>query len=280
MISVTPKTPPDSPDGPIEMPLLPLRDMVVFPHMVAPLFVGRDKSIKALSAAMNQEKRIFLATQSRSGIDNPSEDDIHTVGTVGKVLQLLKLPDGTVKALVEGLYRAEVVRYVPHNEFFRVVLEKVVDVVGDPSEQEALIRGIQTGFAEYAEMNKNFSKDWVKNVATITDAAKLCDTIAAHFSFKIEDKQTLLAAPTLDERLAKLLELIRLEIDIFKMDQRIKKRVKEQMEKTQKSYYLNEQMRAIKKEMGAEEDVTDDLKELEEQINCLLYTSPSPRDHG
>ncbi len=129
MISVTPNTPPDSPDGPIEMPLLPLRDMVVFPHMVAPLFVGRDKSIKALSAAMNQEKRIFLATQSRSGIDNPSEDDIHTVGTVGKVLQLLKLPDGTVKALVEGLYRAEVVRYVPHNEFFRVVLEKVVDVV-------------------------------------------------------------------------------------------------------------------------------------------------------
>jgi ATP-dependent Lon protease len=248
------------------MPLLPLRDIVVFPHMVAPLFVGRPKSVSALSEAMNRDKRVFLATQTKAGIDNPTEEDISRLGTIGKVLQLLRLPDGTVKALVEGDSRGRIVRFMAEDDFFKVELEEVEDLPASGSEEEALIRSVQKIFEEYAAINKGLSKDLVGNVAAIEDPSKLADTLAAHFSFKIEDKQRLLEAVDPAARLALLLNLIQMEIDIFKMDQRIKGRVKEQMEKTQKNYYLNEQMRAIKKEMGADEEAIDDLNELEEKI--------------
>ena len=248
------------------LPLLPLRDIVIFPHMVAPLFVGREKSVNALSDAMNKDKEVFLATQRKAGVDNPGEDDISHVGTIGKVLQLLRLPDGTVKALVEGKTRARINRFVHNDDFFQVELTKITSPDLPQAEAEALNRSVQEGFEEYAKLNKNISKELLSNVAAITDPSQMADTVAAHFSFKIEDKQRLLESIDLSERMSLLLSLIKLEIEVFRMDQRIKSRVKEQMEKTQKNYYLNEQMRAIKKEMGSEDDAADEIKELEEKI--------------
>jgi ATP-dependent Lon protease len=248
------------------LPLLPLRDIVVFPHMVAPLFVGREKSVNALSDAMNKDKNVFLATQRKAGIDNPGEGDISHVGTIGKVLQLLRLPDGTVKALVEGKARAKIVRFIDNKDFFQVELERLISPSLPNAEAEALNRSVQEGFENYAKLNKSISKELITNVASISDPSQMADTVAAHFSFKIEDKQKLLDTIDLSERMALLLSLIKMEIEVFRMDQRIKSRVKEQMEKTQKNYYLNEQMRAIKKEMGAEDDGSDEIKELEEKI--------------
>ncbi|MGD8258088.1 MAG: endopeptidase La [Desulfobacterales bacterium] len=250
----------------IFLPLLPLRDIVVFPHMVAPLFVGREKSVNALADAMNKDKSVFLATQKKAGIDNPGEDDISQVGTIGKVLQLLRLPDGTVKALVEGKTRARIIRFVPNQEFFQVELEKISTPGINQAESEALSRSILESFDNYAELNKSISKELITNVNSITDPSQLADTVTAHFSFKIEDKQRLLETIDLAERMSLLLSLIKMEIEVYRMDQRIKNRVKEQMEKTQKNYYLNEQMRAIKKEMGADDDPGDEIKELEEKI--------------
>jgi len=248
------------------LPLLPLRDIVVFPHMVAPLFVGREKSVNALSDAMNKDKNVFLATQTKAGIDNPGEEDISQVGTIGKVLQLLRLPDGTVKALVEGKTRARIVGFNDNQDFFQVELEKISSLGLPLAEAEALTRSVQDGFEEYAKLNKSISKELISNVASISDPSQMADTVAAHFSFKIEDKQRLLDTIDLSERMSLLLSLIKMEIEVFRMDQRIKTRVKEQMEKTQKNYYLNEQMRAIKKEMGGEDDAADEIKELEDKI--------------
>jgi ATP-dependent Lon protease len=248
------------------LPLLPLRDIVVFPHMVAPLFVGRSKSVNALSDAMNNDKRVFLATQKKAGVDSPGEKDICATGTVANVLQLLRLPDGTVKALVEGKSRANITRFVKHKDFFKVEVDPVVEIEVSQAEGVALVRAVNKSFDEYAKLNKGISKDLVKSVSSISEPSKLADTVAAHFSFKIEDKQRLLETASLEERLSLLLRLIKMETDIFRMDQRIKNRVKEQMEKTQKNYYLSEQMRAIKKEIGSEDDASDELKELEKRI--------------
>ncbi len=249
-----------------KLPLLPLRDIVVFPHMVAPLFVGRTKSINALTDAMNKDKNIFLASQKKVGIDNPREKDINSIGVFGKVLQLLKLPDGTVKALVEGKSRGCIKRFIQDKDFFSVEVEPVVELEIPVAEGVALSRVVIESFEEYANLTKNISKELVSNIAAISNPSQLADTAAAHFSFKIEDKQNLLETFSPNKRLSILLSLIKMEIDIFIMDKRIKSRVKEQMEKTQKSYYLNEQMRAIRKEMGAGEDPGDELKELEKQI--------------
>jgi len=256
----------DSESPELMLPLLPLRDIVVFPHMVAPLFVGRSKSVKALSEAMNSEKRVFLSTQKKAAIDNPTEKDISPVGTIAKILQLLRLPDGTVKALIEGESRASIVRFIKNPDFLQVALKPIQDAEILPAEGEALVRAIHDSFDEYAKVNKNISKDLVKTVSSISDPSKLADTVAAHFSFKIDDKQRLLEAVVLEDRLSLLLSLIKMEIDIFKMDQRIKDRVKKQMEKTQKNYYLNEQMRAIKKEIGTEDDNRNELNDLEKRI--------------
>ncbi len=249
------------------LPLLPLRDIVIFPHMVAPLFVGRPKSVEALSNAMDtEEKNIFLATQNKAGIDNPTEKDIHHVGVIGTVLQLLRLPDGTVKALVEGRARARIRRFVKADDYFKVELAPIPDIVGDETELEALTRSIKESFRAYAKINKNIAKDLVAKVEGISDLSKLADTVTSHFAFKIEDKQRLLEATPLNKRLSLLVELISLEMEVYSMDQRIKVRVKEQMEKTQKNYYLNEQMRAIRKEMGGEEEGADELQELEKRL--------------
>ena len=256
----------DSESPELLLPLLPLRDIVVFPHMVAPLFVGRSKSVKALSDAMNTDKRVFLSTQKKASIDNPTEKDISPVGTIAKILQLLRLPDGTVKALIEGQSRASIVRFIRNQDFLQVALKPIGDTEILPAEGEALIRAIHDSFDEYAKSNKNISKDLVKTVSAISDPSKLADTVAAHFSFKIDDKQRLLETVVMEERLSLLLSLIKMEIDILKMDQRIKNRVKKQMEKTQKNYYLNEQMRAIKKEIGTEDDNRNELNDLEKRI--------------
>jgi ATP-dependent Lon protease len=247
------------------LPLLPLRDIVVFPHMVAPLFVGRNKSVSALSSAMNKDKRIFLATQRNAGVDNPTEKDICDVGVIGTVLQLLRLPDGTVKALIEGKQRPASSGITPTPSFSKSSW-LLPDIAGDTIEVEALMRAVIDDFTEYAGINKSISKELLAKVSAITDPSKLADSVASHFSFKLENKQHLLETADLGKRLSLLVKLIKLEIEVFQMDQRIKGRVKEQMEKTQKNYYLNEQMRAIKKEMGAEDEASDELKDLEKKI--------------
>jgi len=250
-----------------QLPMIPLRDMVVFPHGVAPLFVGRDPSVLALTEAMSQDKRVFLSTQKKADIDNPTENDMCTVGTIGKVLQLLKLPDGTVKALVEGKQRASIVNFVQKDPFFQVEADPIVEEPLSESETTALTRAIIDAFTAYAELNKNISKETVEKIVGISDLSKLADMVASQFSFKLENKQKLLETIPLDERLSHLLGLIRMEIEVAEMDKRIKGRVKEQMEKTQRQYWLNEQMRALKKEMGSDDEATDDLAELEKQIN-------------
>ena len=249
------------------LPLLPLRDIVLFPHMVAPLFVGRPKSVAALSNAMNTEdKHIFLATQNKAGIDNPTEKDIHRVGVVGTVLQLLRLPDGTVKALVEGQVRARIRQFIKADDYFKVQLDPVSDVMTSEPEIEALGRRIKENFRAYSKLNKSISKDLIKKVEGLSDLSKMADTVASHFSFKIDDKQQLLEAASLNKRFNLLIELINLEMEVYRMDQRIKGRVKDQMEKTQKNYYLNEQMRAIRKEMGGDDEGADELADLEKKI--------------
>ncbi|MDM8525364.1 endopeptidase La [Desulfococcaceae bacterium HSG8] len=257
----------DGPDSSrIIFPLLPLRDIVVFPHMVAPLFVGRSKSVNALANAMNNDKRVFLSTQKKAGVDNPRERDISMIGTLGTVLQLLRLPDGTVKALIEGKARGRILRFIRNENFFQVEIEPIIYSEKPSAEALALARAVIESFEQYAKLNKGISRELVNNVMAISNPTQLVDTVSAHFSFKIEDKQQLLENPSLEKRLSNLLRLVKLEIEVFRMDQKIKGRVKDQMEKTQKNYYLNEQMRAIKKEMGTDEEGQNDLQELEKRI--------------
>ena len=256
-------------DSNLEMPLLPLRDIVVYPHMVAPLFVGRDKSIAALSRAMQKDKTIFLSTQNNAVIDEPGESDIYTVGTIGTILQLLRLPDGTVKALIEGKQRAKIEHYIDDEETFVVELSQVIDEEGlkDDSESLALVRAITDVFKEYAKINKSISKDVVNNILSITDSHQFADTVSAHVPFKIKEKQQLLETVGISNRLALLLKFLKNESEIYSMGQKIKGRVQSQISKSQKNYYLNEQMRAIKKEMGGA-DTDDDLGELEDRIEA------------
>ncbi|MFW5975276.1 MAG: endopeptidase La [Desulfosalsimonas sp.] len=249
------------------LPLLPLRDIVVFPFMVSPLFVGRTKSINALSEAMNKEdKYIFLATQANPGEDHPKQKDINRIGTVAKVLQMLRLPDGTVKTVVEGKHRARIVEFESNDSFFKVKLEILEEPEINESESEAYIRNVVDAFEQYTEQNKNISKDTIENISSITDPVQLLYTTASQFSFKARDNQKLLETESLSERLTYLIELINQETIILKTDQKIKNRIKKQMEQSQKNYYLNEQIRAIKKEMGEDETEDDELKELEERI--------------
>jgi ATP-dependent Lon protease len=251
------------------LPLLPLRDIVVFPHMVAPLFVGRAKSVNALTEAMGLDKQIFLATQKKAGVDNPKSKDINKVGTIGTILQLLRLSDGTVKALVEGRQRAEIGRFIAGEEgedAFRVELSPLEEAGEYGPQVVALTRAVLQAFEGYSKLDKSISNELIGNMSTISDPSKLADSIASHFSFKIQDKQKLLETVNVADRLSLLVQLIKMEMEIFQMDKRIKGRVKDQMEKTQKQYYLNEQIRAIKKEMGSEEDPTEELNELEKRI--------------
>jgi len=249
-----------------EYPLLPLRDIVIFPNMVAPLFVGREKSIKALEYAMGEGKTIFLATQKKAKTDTPSEKDIFRTGAVATILQLLRLPDGTVKALVEGKKRGQIVKFVPNPDFFMVQVEEIPEETEKDVQIEALMRSTIQAFEKYAKLNKKISQEMVLSVSSIEEPGRLADTIASHMPFKIEYKQNLLESIPHFKRLELLYAYISGEIEIIQTEQRIKGRVKKQMEKTQREYYLNEQMRAIQKEMGEKDDFRNELAELQKRI--------------
>jgi ATP-dependent Lon protease len=246
-------------------PVLPLRDIVVFPHMIVPLFVGREKSIRALEEVMRSDTFILLATQKNASDDDPSPDSIFEVGTLASVLQLLKLPDGTVKVLVEGAERAKVVKYTDRSDYYEADAVVIGDTVGDPVEAEAMARSVITEFESYVKLNKKVSPEVVGVVQQIEDYAKLADTVASHLAVKIPDKQAILETPVVTERLEKVLGLMESEISVLQVEKRIRTRVKRQMEKTQREYYLNEQMKAIQKELGDEEG-KDELTELEDKI--------------
>jgi ATP-dependent Lon protease len=246
-------------------PVLPLRDIVVFPHMIVPLFVGREKSIKALEEVMRSDTFILLATQKNASDDDPATDSIYSIGTLASVLQLLKLPDGTVKVLVEGAARAQVKSYTGREDYYEADAVVIGDVTGDQVEAEALARSVVTEFEGYVKLNKKVSPEVVGVVQQIDDYAKLADTVASHLAVKIPDKQLILETPSVTERLEKVLGLMESEISVLQVEKRIRTRVKRQMEKTQREYYLNEQMKAIQKELG-DEDGKDELAEIEEKI--------------
>ena len=250
------------------VPLLPLRDIIVFPHMVVPLFVGRQKSIRALEDAMAGQKLILLAAQRDAKTNDPAEQDIYEVGTLGAVVQLLRLPDGTVKVLVEGKRRARVQRYVPNAEFFLVEVEEIPENAESGAESEALIRSVNSTFEAYVKLNKKIPPETVASVASIADPSRLADTIVAHLGVKLEDKQEMLALIDPAERLERVLGHMRSEIEILEVEKRIRTRVKKQMEKTQKEYYLNEQMRAIQKELGEKDEFKSEIRELEDKIKA------------
>lgn len=247
-------------------PVLPLRDIVVFPHMIVPLFVGRERSIHALEEVMKDDKHILLVAQKNAGQDDPGRDDIYRTGTVSSVLQLLKLPDGTVKVLVEGNARARIKSFVDNPRFFQVQAEMLPEAEGDPRETEALVRAAVSQFEQYVKLNKKVPPEVLVSLSQIDDPAKLADTIAAHLSLKIADKQELLETNSLAERLEKLFGFMEGEISVLQVEKRIRSRVKRQMEKTQREYYLNEQMKAIQKELGELEDGKDEASELEQRI--------------
>jgi len=246
-------------------PVLPLRDIVVFPYMVVPLFVGREKSIAALEEVMRADKQILLAAQKNAGDDDPAPDAIYEIGTLASVLQLLKLPDGTVKVLVEGNTRAKIVRYTANANYFEAEVERVAEVPGAKDELEALARSVVTQFESYVKLNKKVSPEVLSNVGQIEDYAKLADTIASHLAVKISDKQDVLETASISERLERVYTLMESEISVLQVERKIRSRVKRQMEKTQREYYLNEQMKAIQKELG-DSDERDDISEFEEKI--------------
>lgn len=250
-------------------PLLPLRDIVIFPYMVVPLFVGREKSILALEAAMNNNKYIFLATQKDAKTEDPKGDDIFVSGTVGQIIQLLKLPDGTVKVLVEGKKRGTIVSYLPQSDYFVVDVREVAEENPVSPEMEAHMRGAIATFENYTKLTKSIPAEMLATVTEVTEPSRLADSIVAHLNLKLADKQELLALANPAQRLEKLLTLMEAEIEILQIEKKIRSRVKRQMEKTQKEYYLNEQMRAIQKELGGKDEFKQELHELEEKVEGL-----------
>ncbi|MBK8771891.1 MAG: endopeptidase La [Rhizobiales bacterium] len=248
------------------LPVLPLRDIVVFPHMIVPLFVGREKSIKALEEVMREEKRIVLVAQRNPADDDPAQDAIYEVGTLAQVMQLLKLPDGTVKVLVEGLERARIQKFTDRADFFEAEVSVMETPVSADKETEGLARSTSSQFESYVKLNKKVPQEVLANLSSITDFGKLADTIAAHLAVKIPDKQALLELDTVEARLEKAYALMEGEISVLQVEKRIRSRVKRQMEKTQREYYLNEQMKAIQKELGDGEEGKDELGELDKRI--------------
>src|SRR2546430_6522591 len=264
MTSAKPR-PPLIPGQSRAYPVLPLRDIVVFPHMIVPLFVGREKSIKALEEVMRSDTFILLATQKNASDDDPATGAIYEVCMLAIVLQHVKLPDGTVKVLVEGAARAKVERYTERTEYYEATALVLSDSSGEQVEAEALARSVINEFENYVKLNKKVSPEVVGVVQQIEDYAKLADTVASHLAVKIPDKQLILETPSVTERLEKVLELMESEISVLQVEKRIRTRVKRQMEKTQREYYLNEQMKAIQKELGDEEG-KDELAEIEDKI--------------
>jgi ATP-dependent Lon protease len=246
--------------------VLPLRDIVVFPHMIVPLFVGREKSIRALEEVMGVDKQILLATQKNAADDDPQADAIYTVGTIANVLQLLKLPDGTVKVLVEGIARAEITSFSDREDYHEANAVTLAEPEEDPVEIEALARSVVSDFENYVKLNKKISPEVVGAAGQIEDYSKLADTVASHLAIKIPEKQDMLSILSVRARLEKAMSFMESEISVLQVEKRIRSRVKRQMEKTQREYYLNEQMKAIQKELGDGEDGRDEAAELEDRI--------------
>jgi ATP-dependent Lon protease len=257
----------------IDIPVLPLRDVVVYPHMVIPLFVGREKSIRCLEAAMEQDKLILLVAQKDSSVDNPQRDDIYDVGTVATILQLLKLPDGTVKVLVEGNQRARINSIYTNDDLLSADAQYVVTEPVEDLEQEVLIRTAVSEFDSYIKLNKKIPPEVLTSLSGIDDAARLADTMAAHMTLSLEDKQRVIDIESVNERLEFLLTMMESEIDLLHMEKKIRGRVKKQMEKSQREYYLNEQMKAIQKEIGELDDTPDEMEELALKIKDAGMTA-------
>ena len=247
-------------------PLLPLRDIVIFPHMVTPLFVGRPRSIHALEQAMEGNKLVFLTTQKDPKVDDPIEEDIYQVGTIGHIVQLLKLPDGTIKVLIEGKQRARISTYVDHGESLQVEAVLVDEVDSGSSENEAMMRGVSNVFESYINLSKKVPAEVMSSIAGVQEAGRLADLVVAHLQVSIADRQEILEAFESGERLEKLLALMEREVDVLQIEKKIRGRVKRQMERSQKEYYLNEQMRAIQKELGDKDELKQELLEIEENI--------------
>jgi ATP-dependent Lon protease len=256
----------DNPGAAAVVPLLPLRELIVFPHEVYPIFVGRQKSIKALEASEASKRPILLVAQKDAKVADPQAGDLYNVGTLGVVVQLLRLPDGTVKALLEGKKRARILKYVGSDEFFQVEAEEIEEVCDRTTEVEALIRSVTSTFDNYVRLNKKIPPEMVTSIAAVDDPAFLADKLVGHLSIKLEDKQALLETTNPAERLEKILGYMRSELEILEVEKRIRSRVKKQMEKTQKEYYLNEQMRAIQKELGEKDEFKNEIQELEEKL--------------
>ena len=247
-------------------PVLPLRDIVVFPHMIVPLFVGREKSVNALENVMQSDKEILLVAQKDAADDDPKSDDIYKIGVVAKVLQLLKLPDGTVKVLVEGGQRAQIVEYTDRSEYFEASAETLDEEISEEAELEALARSVNTQFESYVKLNKRVPPEVIVSVGQIEDPSKLADTVASHLNIKISEKQDILEVTSVSKRLEQVYSHMEGEMSVLQVEKKIRNRVKRQMEKTQREYYLNEQMKAIQKELGESDDGRDELSELEERI--------------
>ncbi|MGI9534542.1 MAG: endopeptidase La, partial [Thermodesulfobacteriota bacterium] len=249
-----------------QIPLLPLRDVVMFPYMVAPLFVGRERSIKALEDAMKGDKEIFLSAQMEAKVNDPKEGDIYKFGTIGTIVQMLRLPDGTVKVLVEGKKRGTIIDFVPDNRFFIVKVEEQEDDPVSGVETDALMRSLVKAFEGYMKLNKKIPTEVLATVTSIEDAGRLSDTIISHLNLKLQDKQTILEVLNPLIRLEKLYEKMQEEVEILQIEKRIGKRVKKQMEKAQREYYLTEQMKAIQKELGEKDDLKTEIQEFEEKL--------------
>ncbi len=253
-------------------PVLPLRDIVVFPHMIVPLFVGREKSVKALEEVMQDDKQILLSSQIDPGIDEPTSDGIYRVGVLANVLQLLKLPDGTVKVLVEGRTRVKITEFLENEAYFEAHAEPLSETEGNPAVVEALVRTAAGEFERYAKIKKNIPEEALGAVAETREPAKLADLVAGHLGVEVEQKQELLETLSVEERLEKVYGLMQGEMSVMKVEKKIKTRVKSQMERTQREYYLNEQMKAIQKELGDGEEGGNEITELEEQIEDTKFS--------
>jgi ATP-dependent Lon protease len=262
-------------------PVLPLRDIVVFPGMIVPLFVGREKSVKALEEVMKDDKQILLIAQKNATQDDPGPEDIYSIGTLGTVLQLLKLPDDTVKVLVEGGRRVRIAGYTDKTEFFEARAVEMEESAGDPAELQAAARTVVSEFENYVKLNKKVPPEVVVSINKIEEPAKLADTISAHLALKVADKQQLLELDSVSKRLERILGLMEGEIGVLQVEKKIRNRVKRQMEKTQREYYLNEQMKAIQKELGETEDGRDEISELEKRIKkTRLSKEAREKAHG
>ncbi|MFM8341935.1 MAG: LON peptidase substrate-binding domain-containing protein, partial [Methylomonas sp.] len=251
------------------IPVLPLRDVVVYPHMVIPLFVGRGMSIEAFDAAIRQDKQVLLVAQRQADVDEPVFEDLYQVGTLANILQLLKLPDGTVKVLVEGSQRCSVIHYQELNGYCAAGVVELDDEINvSDQEIDVLQRTAINSFDQYVKLNNKIPPEVLNSLNGIDDLGRLADTIAAHMALKVEEKQSMLETTDVVKRLENLMSLMEGEVDLLEMEKKIRGRVKKQMEKNQREYYLNEQMKAIQKELGDMEDTSNEIDELEKKINA------------